>query len=1114
MRKTSLFHRRARRYQLIEPAGSLFHADLHVAELSGVQGFVKLFTVWQVRPELCAFGNEELLMSELAAASRLSVWSILQIMDTWWDASRVTLATEHAGGTSLAAAMQVAAEHQELLPIRGVLAALLEVARSLEHAHDPVNAGTPVVHGDLRPEHVLLAEDGGVKLGGFGFGRFLPAVSPGGQWCTYNGRCYQGPERLAGGPLDPRSDVYSLGAMLLEATTGVLPHGSAEHWELIERLRAGASPVPDEVELAPDLLQLVQRACHPDLNRRYPGMTELAADLHALLLSRCREDLDSTVAVEITQAVAPLLGQVVERPIPVLQTSPADPVTGDSRQGLPETPLVGREPVMRRIGQALADAAQGQGQVLLLQGDAGAGHTRLLAEVPLRVSSAQRKLAWVHAEAQPHERDQPYAAVLRLLASNIGLAPGSDLALLAQQADHLRAFGLDEQTLDAIRGVVGAAPPQPPDREAELLGQALVRVVTSLSWEQTTVVAWDGLHRTDQASLGCLQLLLDQVSTVPVVVLLTAVGGFDRCWGPRAPQLQELAPLPLDQCQALALGLVPGAQGVDQELLQTLTQHSGGNPLLLELLLGMAQQVGLVELTPDAQLRTASGQVGGLPGLDQVTQACLEALTAEEAEVAVAAALAGPALDLRVLSAATGVPRVAVRQALSLLAQQPRLLRRSHGHFTLAHPRLRAAMLGFQDSDQLAALGGRLARATLQRWDSASGELADHAADLLLGSGEAPRAMALLMGAAARQQALGEHDGAAERLGRALALCQAQQPPPADQELRLCLQTGRAALPSLSLDLGEQALQRAVELADSAADAASGAEARLLLCRLLARKGRLRAAKAWAIDAVPMAEGTGDRSLQAEVYGAIAETLQQLGEFGPDLGYIETALEIARELGQQRRLGEYLALAVMHAGGVGLYQQTTGYLRQARDIARSTADPQLSCQLLRAEGMLQLFQGQAGEALATNRQGLRLARQHGLLEQQIMLLHNIGDDHLALGQLSDALFYVTESRSLSGDARFDRLTEANEMFIGFLQATHLGDPSGLQRLQAAMESARRQGRNWNLTQGHQLMGRALLEQDDKVGAMEQLEEAVLSARKAGVKFFTDEARRLLAQAQQ
>jgi tetratricopeptide (TPR) repeat protein len=161
----------------------------------------------------------------------------------------------------------------------------------------------------------------------------------------------------------------------------------------------------------------------------------------------------------------------------------------------------------------------------------------------------------------------------------------------------------------------------------------------------------------------------------------------------------------------------------------------------------------------------------------------------------------------------------------------------------------------------------------------------------------------------------------------------------------------------------------------------------------------------------------------------------------------------------------------------------------------------LTCQLLKAEGLMLFFSGDHQGALKVNLEGVALAHSHGLAEPEIIMLHNCGDAYLVLEREREALYFYSESLRRARLARFDRLTETNELYLGFLEARHLGLETGLERIKAALENAERVNRVWNMTQGNLLLGRALLQRGELVKAREHLDEAVNLARKSGVRFF-------------
>jgi serine/threonine-protein kinase len=110
------------------------------------------------------------------------------------------------------------------LPIDRALDVAIAVCDALVFAH-----ARGVVHRDIKPDNILIAVDGRVKVADFGIAR-LAAAAGGGGTVTAVGAAigtpvYMAPEALAGAPPDPRADIYSVGAVIYEMITGTPPLG-------------------------------------------------------------------------------------------------------------------------------------------------------------------------------------------------------------------------------------------------------------------------------------------------------------------------------------------------------------------------------------------------------------------------------------------------------------------------------------------------------------------------------------------------------------------------------------------------------------------------------------------------------------------------------------------------------------------------------------------------------------------------------------------------------------------------------------------------------------------------------------------------------------------------
>jgi serine/threonine-protein kinase len=136
-----------------------------------------------------------------------------------------------------------------------------EVSRALSQAHQ-----LGASHGDLSPERVVIAMDGDVKLTDFGYAQ---AGRPAGRAGSY-----RAPELALGAQVDPRSDVFAVGALLLELCTG--------------RSLDPDQPIPEPSEwnarIPQSLSEAIKHATHPQRERRTPSAQSLAKELSAVLL--------------------------------------------------------------------------------------------------------------------------------------------------------------------------------------------------------------------------------------------------------------------------------------------------------------------------------------------------------------------------------------------------------------------------------------------------------------------------------------------------------------------------------------------------------------------------------------------------------------------------------------------------------------------------------------------------------------------------------------------------------------------------------------------------------------------------------------------------------------
>ena len=162
------------------------------------------------------------------------------------------------------------------LPVADVVrigAAIADAVHSL-HQQD-------VIHFDVKPENVILTRDGTAVLIDFGFGHHVryPDLLAEETRFGAGSAPYVSPEQLLGTRSDPRSDIFSLGVVLYEMATGILPFGEPD---ADVRNRLWLDPVPPAVHspaIPPWLQEIILRCVEPRAEARYQSAAHVAFDL-------------------------------------------------------------------------------------------------------------------------------------------------------------------------------------------------------------------------------------------------------------------------------------------------------------------------------------------------------------------------------------------------------------------------------------------------------------------------------------------------------------------------------------------------------------------------------------------------------------------------------------------------------------------------------------------------------------------------------------------------------------------------------------------------------------------------------------------------------------------
>jgi serine/threonine-protein kinase len=238
-----------------------------------------------------------------------------------------------------------------------------QVAEGLGYAHE-----RGIVHRDIKPGNIMLQPRGQAKIMDFGLARMRVADHKTSTGMVLGTPKYMSPEQVAGQPVDPRSDIFSLGIVLYEMTTGVRLFAGEDATQIMHNVVNAEHEPPTRINPAlPAMLDfIVARALKKNAAQRYQDVYELSADL-ATCLAELRGRDPAEASSQATKTVK--LGAEKAPPAPAAQAIGADTRLPLARQFDSSAALQHLADLARSDPERLARAPRGVGILRRLYGD-------------------------------------------------------------------------------------------------------------------------------------------------------------------------------------------------------------------------------------------------------------------------------------------------------------------------------------------------------------------------------------------------------------------------------------------------------------------------------------------------------------------------------------------------------------------------------------------------------------------------------------------------------------------------------------------------------------------------------------------------------------------------
>ena len=267
------------RYKIVRKLARGKLSDVYLARRDDASGFSRSYAIKALSNRVSGEGAGDVVRAFLREArihGMLAHPNIASVIDVHVAQGKYYMVVEHVPGRNLRSVMASLALRRRVVSIDVGMSIAHGVAAALHHAHM-----LGIVHRDVSPSNVVVSEEGYVKLLDWGSAIAVEEAGKSRPFRVLTATRYSSPEVIWNHPVDPRADVYSLGVILYELTTGKRLFDGEDP---IKRIAAGDIPKPSSVRRGyPSGLEaVIQRAVANKPDDRFQTAGDLKLALETL----------------------------------------------------------------------------------------------------------------------------------------------------------------------------------------------------------------------------------------------------------------------------------------------------------------------------------------------------------------------------------------------------------------------------------------------------------------------------------------------------------------------------------------------------------------------------------------------------------------------------------------------------------------------------------------------------------------------------------------------------------------------------------------------------------------------------------------------------------------